>query len=308
MFNQLLYSLRKYFGISKRESKGILLLSILMIFIMLSPLAYNRIFHHGYTTYYSDSIRLDNIIHLFEDQLISMDSLDSGTRLYPDSVFNFDPNTLSFQHMITLGMDSLVARRIVKYRNNKGRFYVKKDLLRIYDFPDSLFRRLWEYILLPESAEKRYTVTTESSKKMRSGEEDGSERLHVDLNTADTLQLMKVYGIGPVLSKRIIKYRKLLGGYLNIDQLNDVYGLKGESLMNVQSAVYVDSAFIPVKISINFLEWEELVRHPYIDSRLASAIIQYRSTKGYIGEINALKDIPWLTDSILNRLEPYIQF
>ena len=129
-----------------------------------------------------------------------------------------------------------------------------------------------------------------------------------DINLADTSQLMILYGIGHVLSNRIIKYRELLGGYSNIDQLNDVYGLKGRSLELLKSVVFIDSLFIPEKIEMNFSDWEDMVKHPYINSQLANDILKLRSDKGYLKNIDQLLEIPYMNDSILGRIEPYVKF
>ena len=50
-----------------------------------------------------------------------------------------------------------------------------------------------------------------------------------DLNEVDSVWLTSIHGIGPVLSKRLVKYRKLLGGFNSIDQLKEVYGLSSRS-------------------------------------------------------------------------------
>jgi DNA uptake protein ComE-like DNA-binding protein len=139
-------------------------------------------------------------------------------------------------------------------------------------------------------------------------EEKSTRQLKFDINLADTNQLMILNGIGHILSNRIIKYRELLGGYSNIDQLDDVYGLKGKSLELLKSVVFIDSLFTPEKIEINFSDWEEMVKHPYINSQLANDILKMRSEKGYINNIDRLRDIPYLNDSILWRLAPYIEF
>ena len=51
-----------------------------------------------------------------------------------------------------------------------------------------------------------------------------------------------------------------------------------------------------------------MVRHPYINSQLANDIIKLRSDKGYLKSIDQLLEIPYLNDSILHRVEPYIKF
>jgi competence ComEA-like helix-hairpin-helix protein len=129
-----------------------------------------------------------------------------------------------------------------------------------------------------------------------------------NINLADTNQLMILSGIGSILSNRIVKYRDLLGGYSNIEQLNDVYGLRGKTLELIKSVVFIDSLFVPDKIEINFSGWEEMVKHPYINSQLANDILKLRSEKGYLKNIDQLRAIPFMNDSILLRIEPYVKF
>jgi len=310
MFNRLRNSIRKYFGISRTEANGILVLVLLLSLIILSPFFYKNMFKGGYSSYDADSVLLDSLIRIFENIPVeggrTAESIDQVQR---DTVFSFDPNETTFHQMILLGFDSIIARRIIKYRNSGGEFKVKKDLLKVYDLPEMLFAKLEDHISLPDTIEiflnknLGYMISTTDT---ISYEKDKKARFNI--NHADTSDLMTVSGIGSVLSKRIIKYRDLLGGYSNINQLNDVYGLKGSSLMNIKSAVYVDTVFVPERIRVNFSEWREFVQHPYIDSRLANDIIQLRATKGFIKEIRDLKDIPYLNDSILKRLNPYFEF
>src|SRR5665647_1059817 len=51
----------------------------------------------------------------------------------------------------------------------------------------------------------------------------------LDLNSADSLHLLEIPGIGPVFASRIIRYRTLLGGYYAVDQLREVYGMRAVS-------------------------------------------------------------------------------
>jgi len=309
MFNQLRNSIRRYFGISMREANGILVLIIIMIIILISPLIYNNFMYPEYSNYKLDSLKLDSLIEIFEENLKHTSSMNQEITLAKDTLFPFNPNTISFDQMVILGFDSILAKRISKYRNNKGQFLIKKDLLKIYDFPDDLYNDIVNYILLPEViALKMQSVSGNSDYVKNNKSEEQALPILIDINVADTNQLMEVVGIGHILSNRIIKYRDLLGGFSNIDQLNDVYGLQGKSLENLKSVVYIDSLFTPKKIKINFSDWEEMVKHPYINSRLANDLLDLRSNKGYMNRIDQLRDIPYLSDSILRRIEPYIEF
>lgn len=309
MFNRLRNSIRKYFGISRTEANGILVLVLLLFLIILSPLFYKNIFKGGYSSYDADSVLLDSLIRIFENIPVSGRTTESIDQVQEDTVFSFNPNEITFYQMILLGFDSIIARRLIKYRNSGGEFKVKKDLLRIYNLPEMLFAKLEDHISLPDTI--RISTYKNQGRLISSIDTTPNQKAKMaifNINHADTSDLMEIPGIGSVLSKRIIKYRELLGGYSNINQLNDVYGLKGYSLTNIKSAVYVDTVFVPERIRVNFSEWREFVQHPYVDSRLANDIIQLRSTKGFIKGIHDLKEIPYLNDSILNRLSPYFEF
>ena len=64
----------------------------------------------------------------------------------------------------------------------------------------------------------------------------------IELNSADSAALVQLYGIGPVLSRRIIKYRTSLGGrFHSVEQLKNVYGLSEETFQNILPHVWIDT-------------------------------------------------------------------
>jgi DNA uptake protein ComE-like DNA-binding protein len=60
-----------------------------------------------------------------------------------------------------------------------------------------------------------------------------------NLNTASASDLLPIHGIGPVLSKRIIKYRDAIGGYTHKHQLYKVYGLDSVVALRLFDYFYV---------------------------------------------------------------------
>lgn len=130
-----------------------------------------------------------------------------------------------------------------------------------------------------------------------------------DLNQVDSIWLMQIYGIGPVLSKRIIKYRNLLGGFHSMDQLNEVYNLPEETIEKLKQYVFLDSANIAIeRISINATDFMQIAAHPYISYILAKAIVSYREQHGPFNNLEDLKNIHLMDDSTYLRVLPYIDF
>jgi len=132
--------------------------------------------------------------------------------------------------------------------------------------------------------------------KIREGE-------HVVLNTADTTALKTVPGIGPYFARKIVQYGQRLGGYVSVDQLDEIEDFP----LDAKNYLVIGDAH-PRKLNLNQLSLSELKRHPYINYYRARAITDYRRLHGPIHSLNDLslsKDFP---PEVIRRLEPYVEF
>ena len=87
-----------------------------------------------------------------------------------------------------------------------------------------------------EGARKEPTYATKTKGK------ESYMNLLVEINNADTTELKKLRGIGSVLSKRIVKYRKMLGGFKDVEQLKKVYGLSEETYQEILPHIWIDTS------------------------------------------------------------------
>ena len=128
----------------------------------------------------------------------------------------------------------------------------------------------------------------------------------VELNTADTASLKKIPGIGTGFAKRIVKYRNLLGGFADITQLKEVWGLDNELYDKITPYIVL----VPQieKIKVNSADFNELNRHPYIDYKQARVIADIRERKGRIESLKRLRLLEEFTDDDIKRLTPYLSF
>lgn len=129
----------------------------------------------------------------------------------------------------------------------------------------------------------------------------------INLNTADSVQLLPLPGIGPVFAGRIIRYRNLLGGFTSIDQLYEVYGLKAETIKMINLRLVIDPMAIK-KLNLDSISFSGLLRHPYLNLEDVKALVNYRDFHGNIGSIQEIKENEILPDSILERISPYLKF
>ncbi len=133
------------------------------------------------------------------------------------------------------------------------------------------------------------------------------QRELVELNTSDSASLEVLPGIGPVLSVRIIKFRKLLGGFASVDQLREVYGLSEEVFNIISSRVYVDTSAVK-KININKAGYKDIRRLPYFDNYEVNVILKYRKLKGSISCIGEMVDNKLITPEKAKKVRPYLEF
>ena len=129
--------------------------------------------------------------------------------------------------------------------------------------------------------------------------------LSFELNTADSLDLVQLYNIGPVVARRILKYRSLLGGYVRREQLREVYGIDSARYNDIAPHLTVDPSRI-TPIDINTADIDRLKRHPYLDYYQAKAIIRLREEKGAYAGVGDILNIPIIDSETFTRIEPYL--
>ena len=128
----------------------------------------------------------------------------------------------------------------------------------------------------------------------------------IDINRADSAQLLPLPGIGPVFASRLVKYRDLLGGYASVDQLYEVYGISQETVDGIANRIFIDTTAVNM-LDLNSATFRELLRHPYLEYEDVKAIVNYRDFAGAIQSIQELLDNYILPDSLMKRVVPYFK-
>lgn len=213
-------------------------------------------------------------------------------------LFSFNPNNLPEEKWMQLGLSAYQIKIIKKYEAKGGRFTHKHDLKKIYGISKELYARLEPYIEITSGLPHENSLKAAPQIRIQS----------VELNSADSMLLLSVNGIGPVFASRIIKYRKLLGGFVSVNQLMEVYGFNEEKFGQVKGLITVDSSLIQ-KININSVDASALTKHPYFkDKKLASLIVNYRKQHGHYNSLEDLKKPALMNDEVLEKLIPYLAF
>ncbi len=137
--------------------------------------------------------------------------------------------------------------------------------------------------------------------------QQAAKRIVFELNSADTLDLQQLRGIGPVFARRIVNYRNKLGGFVSVAQLREVYGLSEETYQMILPYLTIDTSQV-TKLNPNTATLQQLKAHPYLDYYQARAIIEYRQQGHTYRTADDLRLVNLITDSVLLPLRPYLTF
>ena len=170
---------------------------------------------------------------------------------------------------------------------------------------DSLLLSQFIYPSFPVQADILADVNTEKKKPVSYTRGTVSRQWNISLNSCDSMTLEHLPFLGPVLSGRIIKYRNLLGGFVAVDQLREVYGLSDSAFSAISGRFFIDSSLVRL-LNINKASYVDLLRHPYLEKSDVESIIRYRERKHDIITVKELTDNNIIRSEQARKVLPYL--
>lgn len=287
---------KEVFSFTKSEIRGLTVLIIIIVAltayrIYLKDNSKDDIFLERTTSVVKDTIFRKNIFKdkYHTDYQTSNALVKSVINLKP-----FDPNRVSLQQLLDIGFDRFSARNLLKYRKNGGFFHRPSDLLKIYGIDSNFYSKIRGYIIISNDSPNIKPETFHHKKTVQ-----------YDLNKIDSAGLLRFKGIGTVLASRIVRYRDLLGGYVSVNQLYEVYGLPDSIITQIIPSLVVDTSAVK-KINLNKADFAKLIKHPYLNSYQVKAILAFRKHAGYFKEKKQLLDYYLLPDNVYLKVAPYL--
>jgi competence protein ComEA len=275
---------KDWFGHTRRERRSTFILLVIIIIIIL-------------VRYLVPEKNIE-ILYVTPDLYDSSGSVEISEAGNPQKElsFDFNPNSASYDTLIKAGFDPREANTLISYRKKGGKFRQPSDIRKVYGLDSLKTGKLIHHVVLS------HVLTAKSD-----SHQIPQEKRLLNLNTIDSMALIDLPGIGPVLSSRIIKYRNMLGGFAVKEQLREVYGLSEETFLIIKGKVFTDSSEVR-KININSADYRALSHIPYIEKYEISAILKYRELKGRITGINDLVENKLVTSEKVSRIRPYLVF
>ena len=125
----------------------------------------------------------------------------------------------------------------------------------------------------------------------------------LDLNTVDSLTLLRVPGIGPSFAHRILSLRQRLGGYYTVLQLQEVYGMNEEKFLELRPWFTIKTQ--PTVHRLSELRADSLPWHPYLRRETMRTLRQMVLRHGHKLSWRLLRSEGTFTRDDSIRLSPY---
>ena len=198
-----------------------------------------------------------------------------------DSLFAFDPNTVSYEELLLLGFDKRTAVGIVKYRTAGKVFGIAEELALCYGVTDEMFARLRPYIKIgARFATKPSNRNFDSLQNTRSKRFSPRpfEKFGIDTVGVEYLRLI---GFSTRQAEALIEYRKRGGGIFSMNELRDCYAVS-EEMADSLSHFVILSVRDPLKglVEINSADSATLRSVRGIGEKTVVAVMQYRKLLG----------------------------
>ena len=216
----------------------------------------------------------------------------------------FNPNFITDFKGYQLGMSVEEIDRLLAFRKSNRFVNSAEEFQEVTKVSDSLLNKISPRFKFPDWVSKRYTEKS----KVFSTKKKNEVKTLVDINKATAEDLKKVYGIGDGLSTRILKERAKHGGFVSMDQLEDVWGLSAEVIASLREEFVVKELPTFQRININTATIKELMQLPYFKYALARNIVAYRSMNGQFKNIEDLTKISGFPVDRIKIIALYLEF
>jgi DNA uptake protein ComE-like DNA-binding protein len=279
---------KSYFMFTKEQRSGILFLFAIIILLQV--------------VYYFVNFGTNTFTSKEENNWLSQQStLDSLKENQPTSkykIYPFNPNFITDFKGYKLGMSVEQIDRLLAFRK-QGKFANSpKEFQQVTGISDSLLNAISPYFKFPDWVNNKSSNYKSNwidySKENKNYSKTEKEVVYIDINAATKEELMAVYGIGDAISDRILKQKEILGSFVSMEQMNDVWGLQPEVIEKINQKFKIINPPSITKIKINEASIKELGNFPYFRYPISKNIVVHRTMNGdiKIDDLAKIKDFP----------------
>lgn len=238
-----------------------------------------------------------------------IDSLKNTKEETKYKMYPFNPNFITDFKGYKLGMNVEEIDRLLTFRK-KGKFVNSaQEFQQVTKVSDSLLAKISPYFKFPDwVTNKNYKSDNHPKYEYKHYEKTIKKIVVQDINSATKEELMEIFGVGDAISDRIIKQREIMGGFISMEQMQDVWGLSPEVIYEMKKHFKIGTMPTINKIDINNASTKELMKLPYFRYALAREIVTFRSMNGGINSEDDLIKIKGFPVEKVKIIALYLDF
>lgn len=285
---------KSFFRFDSKQRMGIFVLLMIILVIQL-------------TAYFID-VTIKEDVSVEKQQWLSlqteMDSLKIAKTSSKPEMYPFNPNFITDYKGYKLGMSTIEIDRLLEFRKANKYVNSAQEFQTVTKISDSLLNVISPYFKFPDWVKNKKNDFPQEKQPAFKKEKIAL----IDINKATQEDLMKIYGIGPGLSERILKQKDLLGGFVSMEQMSDIWGLSPEVIEKLNVQFYVGSLPEIKKIKINDASVKELSQFPYFRYPVSKEIVTYRSMNNGVLTIEDLTKVKGFPVEKIKIIALYLEF
>jgi DNA uptake protein ComE-like DNA-binding protein len=290
-------TIQTYFKFSKEQCAGIFCLFVIIISLQL-------------VYYFVDFTRVtkeDPAKQKWLSLQSGLDSMKRSAEIRTPKIYLFNPNFITDYKGYKLGMSVKEIDRLLAFRKKNKFVNSAEEFQDITKVSDSLLHKIAPFFKFPDWVNNK-KESNKFKKYTNSAFAQKEKIVVVDMNRATKEDLIKIYGIGEAISLRILKQKEALGGFVSMEQMQDVWGLSSEVIENLNAHFKIITLPEFKKIDINNASLKELSQFYYFRYALAKEIVTYRSMKGDFNNIEDLTKIKGFPVDKAKIIDLYLDF
>ena len=224
-----------------------------------------------------------------------------------DTLFFFDPNTVTYDELLLLGFDKRTAVGIIKYRTAGKVFGIAEELALCYGVTDSMFSRVRPYIKIGKKFATRpanHNANTIRTTRPSRFSPRPFEKFRIDTVGVEYLRLI---GFSTRQAEALIEYRKRGGGIFSMNELRDCYAVS-EEMADSLSRFVILSERNPHDglIEINSADSATLRQVRGIGAKTVVAVLQYRKLLGGFARKEQIAELKCVTKENFDKISAQI--
>jgi DNA uptake protein ComE-like DNA-binding protein len=212
------------------------------------------------------------------------------------------PESLNAADWQRLGLSSKQSASIIRYRDKYG-LHSLAQMQRIRVLPSELLQLIADSLRFDTPMIRENQIVEKDGNGVLSQKKE-KQLIKLELNGATEVMLVALPGIGAYSASKIIAYRDRLGGFLALDQLSEIPGLKPEIVQQVLPFLELKQGV--TKMMVNEVGIETLRQHPYLTWNQANSIIKMRKQRGAFKQLQELKESVLIDEETYKKLLPYL--